>query len=83
MIASKVEEVYDLFFPAEVRGLLQSFSILFSFGMEGVPLECLGATGYERKLVMWCVATIGLDLATSGHCFYLCVCVCLCLCFCL
>ena len=69
MIASKVEKVYDLYFPAEVRGLLQAFTILFSFGMEGVPLECLGATGYERKLVMWCAeATICLDLATSEHC---------------
>ena len=78
MIASKVEKVYDLYFPAEVRGLLQAFTILFSFGMEGVPLECLGATGYEKKLVMWCAAARYRNLWT----LYFCLCVYLYLYFC-
>ena len=53
MIAAKVEKVYDLYFPAEVRTLLNTFKVWFSFGMEGIPLECVGAVGYEKKLQMW------------------------------
>ena len=53
MIATKVEKVYDLYFPAEVRALLNTFTIWFSLGMEGIPLECVGAVGYEKKLQLW------------------------------
>lgn len=58
MIATKVEKVYDLYFPAEVRALLSTFSVWFSLGVEGIPLECVGAVGYERKLALHFTAPI-------------------------
>ena len=58
MIATKVENVYNLYFPAEVRALLNSFRVWFSLGMEGVPLECVGAVGYEKKLALWFTAPL-------------------------
>ena len=42
----KVDRVYEIRLPAEVRGLLQHLGFVISLGLEGVPLACIGAKGY-------------------------------------
>ena len=49
----KVDRVYEIRLPAEVRGLLQHLTFTISLGLEGVPLTCLGAKGYVRRLLLW------------------------------
>ena len=50
----KVDRVYEIRLPAEVRGLLQYLTFVISFGLEGVPLTCLGVKGYVRRLLCGC-----------------------------
>ena len=52
----KVDRVYEIRLPAEVRGLLQQLTFIISLGLEGVPLTCLGAKGYVRRLLLWMLA---------------------------
>ena len=52
-IAIKIESVYEIFLPAEVRTLLHQLSIAISFGIEAVPLACVGANGYLKRLQFW------------------------------
>ena len=49
----KVDRVYEIRLPAEVRGLLQQLTFIISLGLEGVPLTCLGAKGYVQRLLLW------------------------------
>ena len=44
--------------PRQVRAILNTFKVWFSLGMEGVPLECVGAVGYEKKLQLWFTAPL-------------------------
>ena len=62
-IASKIESVYDLFLPAEVRQVLYLFRFVVSFGIDGIPLSCVGAGGYFSRVLFWTVAPA--VLATS------------------
>ena len=57
-ILTKVERVYDVYLPAVVRTLLQFFQLLISFGLEGVPLACVGAVGFHRELLYWTIAPL-------------------------
>ncbi len=52
----KVDRVYEIRLPAEVRGLLQHLTFIISLGLEGVPLTCLGAKGYIQRLLLWMLA---------------------------
>ena len=52
-IVIKVDRVYQVRLPAEVRRLLQHLEFAISFGVEGVPLGCIGAEGYVRRLLLW------------------------------
>ena len=38
-----------------VRVLLQQLQIVISLGLEGVPLECVGAKGYLKRLQLWMI----------------------------
>ena len=49
----RVNSVYEIRLPAEVRRLLQFFHISISLGLEAVPLACVGANGYEKRLLFW------------------------------
>ena len=44
-IAGKVEAVYEIYLPTEVRALLQQIRIIISLGIEGVPLRCMKIRG--------------------------------------
>ena len=57
-IVTQVERIYDVYLPAEVRALLQFFELFISFGLEGVPLACVGAVGFHRKLLYWMFAPL-------------------------
>ena len=57
-IASRVENVYEIYLPADVRSLLQHLRISISLGIEGVPLSCVGADGYVNRLAFWMWAPI-------------------------
>jgi hypothetical protein len=60
MIATKIEDVYEVFLPPDVRLLLSRMRVVISIGIEGVPLSCIGAAGYTRRLLFWMLAPGGL-----------------------
>ena len=55
---SCVAQVYEVFLPADVRAVLQQLRIIISLGIEGVPLACIGADGYVRRLLLWTVGPL-------------------------
>ena len=57
-IVTKVERIYDVYLPAEVRALLQFFQVFISLGLEGVPLTCVGAVGFHRELIFWMIVPL-------------------------
>ena len=73
MIATKIEDVYDIYLPADVRVLLEQLRIGISLGIEGVPLACVGANGYFKKLLFWMLAPVriaeGRTLLVPCPCF--------------
>ena len=52
-IVIKVDSVYEIRMPAEVRALLQQLNVVVSLGLEGIPLSCIGAVGYKQRLTLW------------------------------
>ena len=52
-IASRVETVYDVHLPASVHELLSKVQFTISIGLDGIPLECIGAGGYISRLIFW------------------------------
>ena len=61
-IMTKIEDVYEVTLPPAVRALLQQLRIIISFGIEGYPLACVGADGYEKRLLLWTFAPFVLAL---------------------
>ena len=59
-IATKIEEVYEVESPPEVRRISQTFSYLVSFGIAGFDsvLECLDMRGYQSTLSLYIVVPI-------------------------
>ena len=58
MIASKVDSVYDVSLPADVRAVLRFSLQLFSLGIQGfttTSLQCVGLSGYVSRLVFFMV----------------------------
>jgi hypothetical protein len=53
MIAIKIEDVYQVFLPPEVRAILQQLRVVISLGLDGIPLACVGVDGYQRRLLFW------------------------------
>lgn len=54
-IATRMEQVYDLYLPAELRHLLSRVQFAISLGIDGIPLECIGASGYIPRLLFWTI----------------------------
>ena len=48
-IATKIELVYGILMPAEVRELLLALQFTISLGIDGIPLACFGAAGCNRR----------------------------------
>jgi hypothetical protein len=57
-ITTKLERVYDLFFPEEIRSLFAQLTLAISLGIDGVPLSCVGARGFLPRLIFWTVAPL-------------------------
>ena len=74
-----METVYNIQLPPQVRELLLTIQFTISFGIEGIPLACIGANGYIPRLVFWtvlpaiivaaslCIAVLRVLLATRCH----------------
>jgi hypothetical protein len=57
-ISTKVPIVFEVSFPADVKALLEFFSVAISFGLDGIaitPLECIGLSGYVPRLLFWMI----------------------------
>ena len=63
-IATKVDSVYEVELPADVKQMLNSLSITFSFGISyaATPLECLDLHGYLSTLLFWMVLPVAFVL---------------------
>ena len=58
MIVTKIDTIYDVVLPGDVRAVLRTLSSVFTLGMQGVattPLACLGFQGYVPELLFWIV----------------------------
>ena len=58
MVATKIDVIYDVALPADVRAVLRSLSTVFTFGLQGfatTPLACLGLGGYVAELLFWII----------------------------
>ena len=56
MVVTKIDNIYEVSMPAEVREQLERLSGWISFGLMGLsttPLECMGLAGYMPKLFFW------------------------------
>ncbi len=62
MIATKVDDVYEVELPPQVRSLLSVFSVAISFGMTSASsvLECLGFRGFLSTLLLYMVTPAAL-----------------------
>lgn len=55
MLVTKVDSVYEVMLPADVRRFLGYISISISAGLSNTTsvLTCLGLRGFEARLIMW------------------------------
>jgi hypothetical protein len=55
MLATKVDSVYGVALPSDVRRFLRYINVSVSFGLTGTTsfLTCLGFDGYHTRLVLW------------------------------
>jgi hypothetical protein len=55
MLATKIDSVYEVVLPADVRRLLGYLRVVISFGLSDTTpfLTCVGLGGYEARLVSW------------------------------
>ena len=64
MITTKLASVYDVDFPAQVKQLLNLFSLALAFGIEvSTPLACVGLDGYRPRLLFSMLAPPALAAA--------------------
>ena len=42
----------------QVRTVLNSLSVVISFGIDGIPLACIGADGYFARLLFWTIVPL-------------------------
>lgn len=48
--------------PENVRAVLNQVRVVISFGIDGIPLACVGANGYQARLIFYLVAPMALVL---------------------
>ena len=65
-IAIKIEKVYEVRLPPQVRALLQYLRFAVSLGIEVVPLACVGADGYIDRLQFWMWAPVVLAAGAAA-----------------
>ena len=57
----KVERIYGVQLPPEVRAVLRIVRITITLGLEGVPLTCVGADGYVTNALYVDDGRVGYD----------------------
>ena len=65
MLATKVDDVYEVELPPAVRAMLSYFAFGVSFGFDGgvgIVLECLDMRGYVQSLALYIVAPLAVAL---------------------
>ena len=82
MIATKIDNVYEVGLPEDVIRFLDSISVVLTFalklGLEATPLECLGLKGHTALVAFWtivplfvaCMIVLGVSIwmrATRGR----------------
>ena len=62
---AQVPTVYEVELPMDMERLLDSFTVVVSFGFSYVstPLQCLRLDGYRAELLFWIICPIALILA--------------------
>ena len=65
-IVTRIETVYAILLPAEVRELLLQLQLTISLGIDGIPLACVGAAGYKNRLVFWMLAPLLVVILTMA-----------------
>lgn len=73
-IATRVDVVYEIYLPTDVRTLLRPLLVVLSLGIDGFPLECVGLVGYISHLRFWlfsplALAALFVAAATVRTCF--------------
>ena len=65
MIATKVDDVYEVEYPPRVKGLIAAFRVGVSVGFGGIGsvLECFGNRGYMATLSMYMLGPVVLGMA--------------------
>ena len=77
-IVTKVDEVYEVTMPAQVRAVMSIFTLGVSFGLGSSTdvLTCLGFIGFLPRLIFWMVLPavlvvlilVGIRLQRKPHC---------------
>ena len=77
MIATKIPSVYEVELPPRVSEMLSNFSIVVSFGFNGIGsvLECLGMRGYSASLTIYIFApfVLALLIFALAFCRFMCM----------
>ena len=67
MIATKIDNVYEVRFPDDIASFLNHMSAVITFGinlgLEATPLACVNLAGYALKLIFWICMPIVLVMA--------------------
>ena len=66
-VAIRIENVYDVTMPSDVRRILSCMSYVVSVGVDGIPLSCLGTDGYVSRLTFYMCACMPSTVASSLH----------------
>lgn len=71
LLVTKVDEVYKVTPPQEVRVVMSNLALGVSLGLSRVSsvLTCLGVTGYHNRLVFWIILPIAACAALLLGCY--------------
>ena len=60
LIATRVDSVYEVALPFQVKQVLAMFAVTITLGIGGisVPLECIGLSGYRNTLVVYLTSPV-------------------------
>ena len=58
--------MYEVLLPWEVQEFLRNIQFSLSFGIEGIPLACVGADGFISRLTFWMVLPVVLVAIVSS-----------------
>lgn len=68
MIAVRIDSVYEVVLPYQVKNVINLLGNVFSIGLLGVgtPLECIGMRGFVYKLLAFLIAPVAASLLVTA-----------------